>query len=204
MVLGLLRRHVHRFLVPHRRRGGLGARSEGAEQRGGARRPVFCPRRDRDAGHVEAVLEYPDMLLTFSFRPTPLPGFEHMGHIGCVFEGTKASLVTNYTAHEVWVAGKKAVDFPIRLRPFPTRLGTFASSSTRSSPESGNHVQRPLRSSGHETRTAVEHRVSYRPADSLERRARAHRRRQRREQVLRSGTCVVRLHRRASGSDESG
>jgi predicted dehydrogenase len=67
--------------------------------------------------NVEAVLEYPNMLLTFSFRPTPLPGFEHMGHIGCVFEGTQASLVTNYTAHEVWAAGKKAVDFPI---PDPT------------------------------------------------------------------------------------
>ena len=43
VVLGLLRRDVHRFLVPHRRRGGLGARSEGAKQRGCARRSVFCP-----------------------------------------------------------------------------------------------------------------------------------------------------------------
>jgi predicted dehydrogenase len=66
---------------------------------------------------LEALLEYPNLLLTFSFRPTPLPGFEHMGHIGCLFEGTEASLVTNYTAHEVWVGGKKAVDFP---RPGPT------------------------------------------------------------------------------------
>jgi predicted dehydrogenase len=66
---------------------------------------------------LEALLEYPNLLLTFSFRPTPLPGFEHMGHIGCLFEGTDASLVTNYTAHEVWVGGKKAMDFP---RPAPT------------------------------------------------------------------------------------
>jgi predicted dehydrogenase len=66
---------------------------------------------------MEAVLEYPKLLLMFSFRPTPLTGFEHMGHIGCVFEGTEASLVTNYTAHEVWVGGKKADDFP---RPDPT------------------------------------------------------------------------------------
>jgi predicted dehydrogenase len=66
---------------------------------------------------LEAVLEYPNLLLTFSFRPTPLPGFEHMGHIGCLFEGTKASLVTNYTAHEVWVGGKMAEDFP---RPDPS------------------------------------------------------------------------------------
>ena len=62
---------------------------------------------------LEAVLQYPNLLLTFSFRPTPLPGFEHMGHIGCLFEGTQGSLVTNYTTHEVWVGGKRAVDFPI-------------------------------------------------------------------------------------------
>jgi predicted dehydrogenase len=66
---------------------------------------------------LEALLEYPNLLLTFSFRPTPLPGFEHMGHIGCLFEGTQASLVTNYTAHEVWSGGKQAMDFP---RPDPT------------------------------------------------------------------------------------
>ncbi len=66
---------------------------------------------------LEALLEYPNLLLTFSFRPTPLPGFEHMGHIGCLFEGTAASLVTNYTTHEVWVGGKQAIDFP---RPAPT------------------------------------------------------------------------------------
>jgi predicted dehydrogenase len=66
---------------------------------------------------VEAVLDYPELVLMFSLRPTPLPGFEHMGHIGCLFEGTDASLVTNYTQHEVWVKGKKADDF---ARPDPT------------------------------------------------------------------------------------
>ena len=73
--------------------------------------------------NVEAVLQYPDMLLTFSYRPTPLPGFEHMGHIGCMFEGTEASLVTNYTAHEVWVKGKKAADFPIPAPSIPDSPG---------------------------------------------------------------------------------
>jgi predicted dehydrogenase len=66
---------------------------------------------------LEALLEYPNLLLMFSFRPTPLPGFEHMGHIGCVFEGTEGSLVTNYTDHEVWLGGKKVADFP---RPAPS------------------------------------------------------------------------------------
>ncbi len=38
---------------------------------------------------LEAVLEYPQLMLMFSFRPTPLTGFEHMGHIGCLFEGSR-------------------------------------------------------------------------------------------------------------------
>ena len=42
---------------------------------------------------LEAVLDYPGLIFTFSYRPTPLTGFEHMGHIGCLFEGTEASLV---------------------------------------------------------------------------------------------------------------
>jgi predicted dehydrogenase len=66
---------------------------------------------------VEAVLEYPDLLVMFSLRPTPLPGFEHLGDIGCLFQGTDAWLATNYTRHEVWVDGKKVDDFP---RPEPT------------------------------------------------------------------------------------
>lgn len=66
---------------------------------------------------VEAVIEYPNLLVMFSLRPTPLPGFEHLGSIGCVFQGTDAWLATNYTQNEVWVQGKKIDDFP---RPDPT------------------------------------------------------------------------------------
>jgi predicted dehydrogenase len=66
---------------------------------------------------VEAILEYPDLLVMFSLRPTPLPGFEHLGQIGCLFQGTDAWLATNYTENEVWVKGKKVEDFP---RPEPT------------------------------------------------------------------------------------
>jgi predicted dehydrogenase len=66
---------------------------------------------------VEAVLEYPNLLVVFSLRPTPLPGFEHLGQIGCLFQGTDAWLATNYTEHEVWVKGQKVEDFP---RPAPT------------------------------------------------------------------------------------
>ncbi len=66
---------------------------------------------------VDAVVEYPNLLYTFSLRPNPLPGFEHMGNIGAVFEGTEATLVTNYTKNQVWVKGKLAEDFP---RPEPS------------------------------------------------------------------------------------
>lgn len=66
---------------------------------------------------LEAILEFPGALYLFSFRPTPLPGFEHMGHIGCLFEGSEASLVTNYETNEVWAKGKKIEDFP---RPAPS------------------------------------------------------------------------------------
>ncbi|MFN7925976.1 MAG: Gfo/Idh/MocA family oxidoreductase [Bryobacteraceae bacterium] len=67
--------------------------------------------------NVEAVLEFPGVLYQYSFRPTPPPGFEHMGHIGCFFEGSEATLVTNYEEHEVWSRGKKVQDFP---RPAPS------------------------------------------------------------------------------------
>lgn len=60
----------------------------------------------------EAVLEYPGpVLLTWSQHPRGRPGYEHMG--SCViFEGTEATLVTNYSTHEVWVKGRPAPDFP--------------------------------------------------------------------------------------------
>ena len=66
---------------------------------------------------VEAVLDDPSLLVTFSLRPTALPGFEHLGHIGCLFQGSEAWLATNYETNEVWVKGKKVDDFP---RPAPT------------------------------------------------------------------------------------
>jgi predicted dehydrogenase len=72
---------------------------------------------------LEAILEFPNLLYIFSFRPTPLTGFEHMGHIGCLFEGTEASLVVNYETHEVWVRGKKVDDFPRPPQTIPDSPG---------------------------------------------------------------------------------
>ena len=71
----------------------------------------------------------------FSLRPTPLPGFEHLGDIGCLFQGTEAWLATNYSENEVWVKGKKVDDFP-RPGADDPRLARdiSASSSTPSGP----------------------------------------------------------------------
>lgn len=66
---------------------------------------------------MEAMLEYPNLLVSFSLRPTPPAGFTHMGGIGCIFEGSDGTLVANYGKHEVWVKGKLAADFP---QPAPT------------------------------------------------------------------------------------
>jgi hypothetical protein len=46
-----------------------------------------------------------------------------MGHIGCVFEGTEASLVTNYETNEVWSRGKKIDDFPRPPETIPDSPG---------------------------------------------------------------------------------
>jgi predicted dehydrogenase len=72
---------------------------------------------------LEAILEFPSVMFTFSFRPTPLPGFEHMGAIGCLFEGSNASLVTNYERHEMWVKGKRLEELPRPSTTIPDSPG---------------------------------------------------------------------------------
>jgi predicted dehydrogenase len=72
---------------------------------------------------MEVVMEFPQLLYMYSLRPTPLSGFEHMGSIGCVFEGSEASLVANYTTHEVWARGKKVTDFAPPAETIPPSLG---------------------------------------------------------------------------------
>jgi predicted dehydrogenase len=79
---------------------------------------------------LEVVMEFPKLLYQFSLRPTPLPGFEHMGNIGCLFEGSEASLVANYSTHEVWVRGKRVADFaapPETIPPSPGHLQEWVS-----------------------------------------------------------------------------
>ena len=81
---------------------------------------------------LDAMLEYERLLVSFSLRPAPPAGFTHMGGIGCVFEGTEATLVTNYGSNEVWVKGNSCRTSRGRLRRSPTHRATCASSSTPS------------------------------------------------------------------------
>jgi predicted dehydrogenase len=83
----------------------------------------FLDDQTETADTQEAILEFPDVLYIYSFRPAPLTGFEHMGHIGCLFEGTEASLVTNYQKNEVWVKGKRIDDFPRPPQTIPDSQG---------------------------------------------------------------------------------
>ncbi|WP_321478150.1 Gfo/Idh/MocA family oxidoreductase [uncultured Paludibaculum sp.] len=65
---------------------------------------------------LEVLYEYPELVLSWTLHPKGRPGYEHMG--SCViFEGTEATLVTNYNRNEIWAKGKLAPDFP---RPEPS------------------------------------------------------------------------------------
>ena len=56
------------------------------------------------------VSEYPDLLLTWTLHRNGRPGFDAMG-AAVIFEGSAATLVTNYNRYEVYVKGKKEDDF---------------------------------------------------------------------------------------------
>ncbi len=71
---------------------------------------------------LEVLYEYPGVVLTWTLHPRGRPGYDHMG--SCViFEGTEATLVTNYTEHEVWVKGKKLENFTPPEQSIPDSPG---------------------------------------------------------------------------------
>lgn len=71
----------------------------------------------------EAVFEYPgQIVLSWTLHPRGRPGFEHMGS-SVIFEGSEATLVSNYSRHEVWVKGKLAPDFPRPPQSIPDSPG---------------------------------------------------------------------------------
>jgi predicted dehydrogenase len=59
---------------------------------------------------LEVLCEYPNLILTWTVHPNGRPGFDHMGS-SVIFEGSDATLVTNYNKYEVYVKGKQEEDF---------------------------------------------------------------------------------------------
>jgi predicted dehydrogenase len=59
---------------------------------------------------LEVLCEYPNLILTWTLHPNGRPGFDHMGS-SVIFEGSDATLITNYKNYEVYVKGKKEEDF---------------------------------------------------------------------------------------------
>ena len=74
-----------------------------------------------DAGEtpdtMEVVCEYPNRLMTWTLHPQGRPGFDAMGS-SVIFQGSNATLVTNYNRYEVYVKGKKEESF----RPPPPSI----------------------------------------------------------------------------------
>ena len=79
-----------------------------------------------DAGEtpntLEVVSEYPDLILTWTLHPNGRPGFDAMGS-SVIFEGSDATLVTNYNRYEVYVKGKKEDDFKAPPHSIPDSPG---------------------------------------------------------------------------------
>lgn len=71
---------------------------------------------------LEVLYEYPGLILTWTLHPNGRPGYDHMGS-SVIFEGTEATLVTNYSEHEVWVKGKKEDNFPRPPQSIPDSPG---------------------------------------------------------------------------------
>jgi len=64
---------------------------------------------------MELVYEYPGLILNWTIHPAGLAGFP--GGIGCVFQGTDATMVTDYDKNVIYVKGRIDENFP---RPEPT------------------------------------------------------------------------------------
>jgi len=72
---------------------------------------------------MEVLYQYPgNIVMTWTLHPNGRPGYDHMGP-SVIFEGTQATLVTNYNRYEVWVKGKLVPDFPKPAQSIPDSPG---------------------------------------------------------------------------------
>ncbi len=93
----------------------------------------FVQRRYRDAGHARGGARLPELLFLFSFRPTPLPGFEHMGPHRLPLRGNRGVARRQLRqARGVGAAARRSRTFHVPIRRFPIHRATCASSSTPS------------------------------------------------------------------------
>jgi predicted dehydrogenase len=95
---------------------------------------------------MEAVYEYPGLVLTWTVHPQGLATFENKS-IGCLFQGTEATLFADYQTHELYVRGKPVKDFK---RPDPTI------------PDSPGHIREFLNSIKSRQRTTCDIEYAYR------------------------------------------
>jgi len=71
---------------------------------------------------LEVLYEFPNLVLTWTLHPRGRPGYDHMG--SCViFAGADATLVSNYSRHEVWAKGKRVDDFTPPPQSIPDSPG---------------------------------------------------------------------------------
>ncbi|MFH1744229.1 MAG: Gfo/Idh/MocA family oxidoreductase [bacterium] len=89
---------------------------------------------------LEVTYDYDGVPLVFTVNPTGVPGFLHIGGIGCMIQGSKGTVVTNYGQHEVYIDNKK-VDAPDlgntpEIEPSPGHVRQFLDCvKTRNQPD---------------------------------------------------------------------
>jgi len=79
---------------------------------------------------LEVLYEYPGMVLTWTLHPNGRPGYDHIGS-SVIFEGSDATLLTNYSKHELYIKGKKQEGFtppPQTIPDSPGHLREFLDS----------------------------------------------------------------------------
>ncbi|MBI5085764.1 MAG: Gfo/Idh/MocA family oxidoreductase [Acidobacteria bacterium] len=71
---------------------------------------------------IEVLYDFPELVLSWTVHPNGRPGYDHMGS-SVIFEGTQATLVTNYSKHEIWIKGKQELNFTRPPQSIPDSPG---------------------------------------------------------------------------------
>jgi predicted dehydrogenase len=104
LLLGLFGRCADRLLVPLQRCRPLGSGPPQSISASGGRWAVDDAAETPDV--PEVICQFPNLVLTWTLHPNGRPGFDHMGS-SVIFEGSAATLVTNYNRYEVYVKGRR-------------------------------------------------------------------------------------------------